>query len=67
MSDDFWTQLGVCNPKHKKQVDLYKIESIGNANIVTITVNPKEYFEKHRDKNINKNQKIKERYHWNVF
>ena len=57
LAEDFWTQLSVCDPKLKKQVDLYKIESIGKANIVTITANPKEYFEKYHDKNINKRHK----------
>ena len=41
----------------KKQVGLYKIQSIDNANIITIAVNPKEYFEKYRDKTVNKKQK----------
>ena len=56
-SYDFWAQFGVCNPKLKKQVGLCKVESIDNANIVTIDVNPKEYFERYRDKNINKKHK----------
>ena len=57
LSDGFWTQFGVCNPRLKKQVVLYETESIDNANIVTIAVNPKEYFVKYRDKNINKKHK----------
>ena len=43
-------QFGVRNPSLKKQVDLYEIESIGNPNTVVIAVNPKEYFEKYKDK-----------------
>ena len=50
-------QFGVRNPSLKQQVSLYEIESIGNANIVTIAVNPKEYFEKYKDKSINKKHK----------
>lgn len=56
-SYDFWAQFGVCDLKLKKQVGLCKVESIVNANIVTIVVNPKEYFEKYGDKNINKKHK----------
>ena len=56
-SYDFWAQFRVCDPKLKKQVGLCKVESIEKANIGTIAVNLKEYFEKYRDKNINKKHK----------
>lgn len=56
-SYDFWAQFGVCDLKLKNQVGLCKVESIGNANIVTIAVNPREYFEKYGDYNINKKHK----------
>ena len=36
---------------------LYEIENIVNANICTIVVNPKEYFEKFKDRSINKKHK----------
>ena len=39
--------------KLKKQMGLYKIENIDNANICTITVNPKEYFEKLKNRSVN--------------
>ena len=45
------------NKEIKKQVGLYENESIDNANITTIAVNPKQYFEKYRDKTINKKHK----------
>ena len=54
MSDDFWTQFGVQNKAFKKQVGLYEIK---NPNIITISINPKEYFGKYRDKRINKKNK----------
>ena len=57
LSDEFWTQFSVRNLSLKKQVGLYEIESINNANIVTIPVNPKEYFEIYKDKSINKKHK----------
>ena len=46
LSDDFWAQLGVQNNKLKKQVWLYEIESIDNPNILTVSINPEEYFKK---------------------
>ena len=41
----------------KKQVVLYLFETTDNANLITISVNPKEYFEKYKDKSINKKHK----------
>ena len=43
--------------KLKKKVGLYEVESIDNANIVTIAVNSKEYFEVFRNKAVNKKYK----------
>ena len=57
LSDDFWAQFGVQDKTLKKKVGLYEVESTDNPNIITISVNPKEYFEKHRDKRINKKHK----------
>lgn len=45
------------NPKVKKQLGLYEIENIDNANVGTIAVDPKEYFEKFKDRTVNKKQK----------
>ena len=45
------------NPKVKKQLGLYEIENIDNANLCTTVVNPKEYFEKFKEKVINKKHK----------
>ena len=36
---------------------LYEIESIDNPGICTVAINPKEYFEKFKDRNINKKHK----------
>ena len=41
----------------EKQFGLYEIENIYNPNILTIAINPKEYFEKHKDYSINKKHK----------
>ena len=53
-SHDFYANFLRQNKKLKKQVGLYEAESIDNANIITIAVNPKEYFEVFRNKAIDK-------------
>ena len=40
--------------KLKKQVGLYEIENIDNVNILTVAIDPKDYFEKYKDYSINK-------------
>ena len=45
ITDDFWERFNAENKKLNKQVDLYEIENINNANLLTIPANPKEYFE----------------------
>ena len=45
------------NEIFRKQTRLYEIENIDNANICVIAVNPKEYFEKLKNRLINKNHK----------
>ena len=57
LSDDFWEQFNVQNKSLKKQVGLYEVENINNINILTIAINPKEYFEKYKDFSINKKHK----------
>ena len=49
VSDQFWVQFRMRNPKVIKQLGLYEIENIDNVNLCTIAVNPKEYFEKFKD------------------
>ena len=56
-SDEFWVEFTVCEPKLKKQVVLHEFETTDNGNLITIPVNPKEYFEKYKDKSINKKHK----------
>ena len=56
-SDEFYEQIFCRNKSIKKQVGLYEVESIDNANLVTIAVNPKEYFEVFKNKAINKKHK----------
>ena len=44
----FWERFAVQNKSLKKQVGLYEIENIDNANVLAIAINPKEYFEKYK-------------------
>ena len=57
LSNEFWKQFNVQNTNTKKQMGLFEIENIDNPNVCTIAVNPKEYFEKFKNKNINKKHK----------
>ena len=57
LSDDFWSRFNVKNKEIKKQVGLYQTESTDSANIISIAVNPKEYFEKYKDKTVYKKHK----------
>ena len=57
VSDDFWQQFGVPNKALKKQVGFYEIKNLNKPNIITIAINPKEYFEKHINKSIKKKYK----------
>ena len=57
ISNDFWKNFNVQDKTKKKEMGLFEIENIDNSNICTIAVNPKEYFEKFKDRNINKKHK----------
>ena len=57
ISNDFWKNFNVQDKTKKKEMGLFEIENIDNPNICTVAVNPKEYFEKFKDKNINKKHK----------
>ena len=57
VSDDYWKQYDVYNATTKKQMGLFEIEHIDNSNVCTIAVNPKEYFETFKNKDINKKHK----------
>ena len=41
----------------KKQMGLYEAGNVDNPNICIVAINPKEYFEKFKDRNINKKHK----------
>ena len=57
LSDDFWKKIDVYDHSTKKQMGLYEIENIDTQNICTIAINPKEYFEKFKNRKINKKHK----------
>ena len=57
LSDDFWKQFEIYDHNTKKVMGLFEIENINNQNICTIAINPKEYFEKFKDRKINKKHK----------
>ena len=57
VSDPFWKKFDMDNPKTKKVMGLYEVESLDNPNVCTIAVNPKEYFEKFKNNSINKKHK----------
>ena len=56
-SHEFFERFSCRDLSTKKKVGLYEVESIGNPNVVTIAVNPKEYLEIFRSKDLNKKHK----------
>ena len=46
--------LKIHNENVRKQMGLYEIENISGANISTIAINPKERFEKFKNRTLNK-------------
>ena len=54
---DYYKKFGIHNRNLRKQMGLYEVENIDNPNVCAIVVNPKEYFEKFRNKSINKKHK----------
>ena len=57
ISHDFWKEFQAQDKNKKKEMGLFEIENIDNSNICTIAVNPKEYFEKFKNRDINKKHK----------
>ena len=57
VSDEFWKQFEMYSKSNKKVMGLHKLENIDNQNICTIAINPKEYFEKIKNRKINKKHK----------
>ena len=57
VSDTFCSQFYIRGKNVKKQMQLYEIENISNAIICTIAVNPKEHFEKFKNRILYKKRK----------
>ena len=64
-SDKFWQKFGVYDPKNQKVLGLYEVESINDPCLVTLAVNPKEYFEYFQSEITNK--RIKPLYDFNKY
>ena len=56
-SDDFWKQFNVHDASNQKVLGLYEVESIDDPCLVTLAVNPKEYFEYFQSQRTNKKHK----------
>ena len=56
-SDEFWKKFGVHIPQNQKVLGLYEVENVNDPCFVTLAVNPKEYLEYFKSKNVNKKHK----------
>ena len=56
-SHEFFEKFKCRNKATKKKVGLYEVESIDNPNMITLAINPKEYYEVFKSKEINKKHK----------
>ena len=57
LSSQFYEQFDCRNEDLKKRVGLFEIKNIDNANVLTTTLNPKEYYERFVDHSGNKKHK----------
>ena len=57
LSAEFYEQFKCCNTSVKKQVGLFEIENIDQPNVITIALNPKEYYERFANHTYNKKHK----------
>ena len=53
-SQKFWEKYGVRNEHLKKKLGYFFIKNVDNPCIVTVVVNPKEYFEEFEIQSVNK-------------
>ena len=53
-SDKFWEQFGAWEPKNQKVLGLHEVESISDSCLMTLAVNPKEYYEYFKSEDVNK-------------
>ena len=57
LSAEFYNQLNCRNEKLEKHLPLFEVENIDNANVITIALNPKEYYERFVNDSDNKKHK----------
>ena len=57
LSADFYEQFNCKNEKLKKRVGFFEVENIDKPNVITIALNPKEYYERFIDYSDNKKHK----------
>ena len=57
LSAELYDQFNCRNEKLKKNVGLFEFENINNANVITIALNPKEYYERFVNHSDNKKHK----------
>ena len=57
LSAELWDKFNSRSKDLKKQVGLFEIENIDKPNIITISLNPKEYYERFYDHSGNKKHK----------
>ena len=57
LSAEFYERFNCRNEKLKKNVGLFEIENINNANVITVALNPKEYYERFINHSDNKKHK----------
>ena len=57
LSAEFYEQFNCRNTKLQKRVGLFEIENIDKPNVITIALNPKEYYERFIDHTDNKKHK----------
>ena len=57
LSAELYDQFNCRNEKLKKNVRLFEFENIDNANVITIALNPKEYYERFVNHSDNKKHK----------
>ena len=56
-SHKFWEKYGVRNEHLKKKLGYFSIENIDDPCVVTVAVNPKDYFEEFESQSVNKKHK----------
>ena len=56
-SHEFWENYSARNKSLKKKLGYFKIENLDDTCMMTVAINPKEYFENFKNENVNKKYK----------